>query len=123
MPQAIPAERPDQVVEAVTTVTQSKPVTQSKQPKKIKRWSPKSPKLKPGQGIEKWKNWALSLKPLQDDVDWQKIAREENASQPKPRQDYVDWKRVAREENAYLRKARGLTYSPKVIRGGGCSPR
>ena len=45
------------------------------------------------------------------------------APQPKPRQEDVDWQKVAREENAYLRKARGLTASPKFVRGGGCSPR
>jgi hypothetical protein len=37
--------------------------------------------------------------------------------------DWIDWRKVEQEENAYLRSARGLTASHRILRGGKCSPR
>ena len=39
----------------------------------------------------------------------------------KSERDGIDWQRVAKEENVYLRSARGLSFSPKILRGSKCS--
>ena len=54
---------PAPVVEIVATVKQPKTIQQSKQPRKKMRWAPQP-------------------KPRQEDVDWQKVAREEKKRTP-----------------------------------------
>jgi hypothetical protein len=54
-----------------------------------------------------------------------KVLKADVAHRPKSSQgsEGINWRKVEKEETAYLRSARGLSASPRILRGGKCSPR